>query len=102
MAVATDERTEPSCWTTDFWLRHCEGFRVFADGEPIGFVEYVLESEEDEPTALVVRVGEVFTHRLEVPVEAIDGLDPAAERVLIGPLAAGRAKAYQLPIPMGV
>jgi PRC-barrel domain len=102
MAVATDKTTEPSCWTTDFWLRHCEGFRVFAESEPIGFVEDVLESEDGEPTALVVRVGEVFTHLLEVPVEAIDAFDPARERVLIGPLAAERMKAYQLPIPTEV
>jgi hypothetical protein len=102
MTATKDETTGPSCWTTGFWLCHCEGFRVFAEGEQIGFVEEVFAAEDDEPIALVVRVGEVFTHLLEVPVEAIDAFDPPRERVLIGPLAPGRMKAYQLPIPVGV
>ena len=83
MAVVTDETTERSCWTTDFWLRRCEGFRVFVDGGAIGFVENVLDSDDDEPTALVVRVGTVSAHVREVRVEAVDALDPAGERVLL-------------------
>jgi hypothetical protein len=103
MAAVTHERTEPSCWTTDFWLRHCEGYRVFAGEEPIGFVEEILDGRDGEPTALVVRVGEVFTHLLEIPVDAIEGFDPAGERVLVGPLAAARdLKAHQLRIPAAV
>lgn len=100
--MGTDARTERSCWTTDLWLRRCEGFRVFADGEPIGFVEDVLECEDDQPAALVVRVDEVFsicsTFRSRQSKRSI----PAADRVLIGPLAAGRMKTCQLPSPTEV
>ena len=98
MAVAMQPTIARSCWKTEFWLGRCEGFRVLADGEPIGFVEEVLEDDEGEPIALVVRVGEKFTHLLELPIEAIETFDPACERVFLGPLAAEGIKAYRLPI----
>jgi hypothetical protein len=104
MPTATDETTEPCFWTTEYWLRHCRGYRVFSGDEPIGFVEEILDGEDDDPTALLVRVGEVFTHLVEIPVEAIEGFDPARERVLIAPPGATRpgTTAYQLRIPAGI
>lgn len=104
MPMHLRELGPPSCWTTDYWLWHCEGFRVFTGEGPIGFVEEVLGSPDDGPRGLVVRVGEVFTHSLTIPTEAIEGFDPANERVLVASLAGldPRRGARQLEIPAAV
>ena len=72
-----------SCWTIDYSLRHCEGYRVWEATGPIGFVEAVLMTEDDEPHSLVVRVGSAFSLLVTFPVEAVEGLDPATERVFV-------------------
>jgi len=104
MPTTMEEIGAPSCWTTEYWLGHCEGYRVFTDEGPIGFVEEVLWEANEEPTALVVRVGEAFAHLLTVPVEAVEGFDPAGERVFIGSLADLGPEAFgrQLRIPTAV
>lgn len=100
MPAVIDARAERSCWATDYWLLRCVGYRVIAGDESIGYVVDVLEGDDGRPTALVVRIGEFFTHLLEIPLEAIDGFDPARERVLIAPLVpTEEVKAYQLLIP---
>jgi hypothetical protein len=98
----------PSGWAVDYWLAHCDGYRVFTPEGPIGYVEEVLESPEEEPTALVVRVGDAFSHCIQIPVGDIVGFNPAGERVLVGPLetpeSAGEdpAPVRQLRIPAAV
>jgi hypothetical protein len=84
--MPTQALEAPSCWRADYWLRHCEGYRVFAGEEPIGYVEEIAFGPDEEPAALVVRVGETFTHLLTVAVDAVEGFDPMGERVFIGPL----------------
>jgi hypothetical protein len=89
-----------SCWTIDYWLRHCEGYRVWDTIGPIGFVEAVLTTADDEPHSLVVRVGSSFSALVTFPMDAVEGLDAATERVLVASRArpvepAGR----QLRIP---
>jgi hypothetical protein len=71
------------CWTIDYWLRCCEGFRVCAATGPIGYVEAVLTTADDEPHSLVVRVGSSVSVPVTVPIEAIESLDPATERVIV-------------------
>jgi hypothetical protein len=40
----------------DYWLRHCEGFQVDADGKRIGVVECVAyRSQSDLPDIVMVR-----------------------------------------------
>jgi len=73
-----------SCWATDYWLRRCEGFRVWEATGPIGYVEAVLTGKDDEPHSLIVRVGSTFSVLVTFPVEAVEGLDPATERVFVG------------------
>jgi hypothetical protein len=104
MPVRTDEAHTRSCWQTDYWLRHCEGYRVFAGDEPIGYVDAVVFDDDDEPITLVARVGEVFTHCLEFPLGAVEGIDPGAERIFVAPLADLGADAFgrQLRIPAAV
>jgi hypothetical protein len=88
--MLTQQFETESCWDSQYWLRHCEGYRVFAGDEPIGYVEEVELGPDDVPQALVIRVGEVFTHLLTVGVDTVESLDPAGERVTIG-TPAGRA-----------
>ena len=58
-AHASPERQDaPSCWDTGYWLRRCEGFRLFVGDEPIGYVEDVAFGVDGEPAALAVCVGE--------------------------------------------
>ena len=71
-----------SFWTIDYWLRHCEGCRVWDASGPLGYVEAVLTTEDDEPHSLVVRVGSV-SELVTWPVEAVDSLDAATERVFV-------------------
>jgi hypothetical protein len=90
-----------SCWTTDYWLRHCEGFAVWDAGERLGSVEGVLTAENDEPCSLVVRVGgSMFTQLVSFPIESVEALDPAAERVFVAPTApTAEREGRQLKIP---
>lgn len=77
------EAARRSCWTTDYWLRHCEGYRVWDSTGPIGYVEVVLTTDDDKPHSLVVRVGSVFSQLVTIPVDAVEGVDPAGERVFV-------------------
>jgi hypothetical protein len=72
-----------SCWTIDYWLRHCEGYRVWDATGPIGYVVAVLMTEEDKPHSLVVRVESAFSVLVTLPSEAVEGVDPATERVFV-------------------
>lgn len=83
MATITSDSDTASCWNHDHWLRNCEGYRVWWEGEPIGYVDAVLQTESGDTHSLVVRVGSTFTHCLAVPVEAVEGLDPEGERVFV-------------------
>lgn len=104
MPVKTAETDTRSCWRLEYWLRHCEGYRVFAGDESIGYVDEVVVDQDDEPVALQVLVGEVFTHLLEIPLGAVDGIDPAGERVFVAALVDLVPDAFgrQLRIPAAV
>lgn len=76
-------------WSRDYFLGHCEGYRVETPEGRIGFVERVL-GEEDDPEALVVRGG-LFGNQVErVPVASVVAVEPRAERIRIRALEAVR------------
>lgn len=81
--IPESEAGTRSCWNTDYWLRRCEGYRVWESTGPIGYVQAVLMTEDDEPHSLVVRVGSIFSVLVTFPVDAVEGLDPATERVFV-------------------
>lgn len=84
MSTAQDEHssvTPPDRFDRDYWLAHCEGFRVdTADGR-LGVVQEVRAGGGPEDAVLAVRVG-VFGRRVVlVPVRAVDFIVPRAERI---------------------
>lgn len=81
----------------DYWISHCEGFRVETPAGKLGVVEGILDADTDEPV-LAVRAGMIGRRILLVPAHAIDFVVPRAKRLwlnspheLIGtrPIAAG-------------
>jgi len=64
----------------DYWLAHCEGFRVEADEGAIGFVDSVLACPEGELT-LAVRAGLLGRRVLLIPAGRIAFIVPRARRI---------------------
>jgi hypothetical protein len=88
MTTTIHADSDVTYWSRDYWLGHCEGFRVVGPQGRIGLVEAVL-GEEDEPEALVVRTGLFGTRASVLPVADVDFVEPRAECVVVG--AAERA-----------
>jgi hypothetical protein len=93
------EQSTRSCWTSEYSLRNSEGYAVIEGGIPIGYVEVVLEDDE-AVHSLLVRVGNVFNHLVAFPLDSVEAIDPAAERVYVA--LAPAAPDEQLSIPTGV
>ena len=76
------EQSTRSCWTSEYSLRNSEGYAVVEGGIPIGYVEVVLE-DDGAVHSLLVRVGNVFNHLVAFPLDSVEAIDPAAERVYV-------------------
>jgi len=85
LSSITPEAETAACsfWTIDYWLRHCVEYRVWDASGPIGYVEAVLTTEDDEAHSLVVRVGSACSELVTWPVEAVESLDAETERVFV-------------------
>lgn len=81
MTVAQAD-SELEFWSRDYWLGHCEGFRVEDGARRLGFVEEILGGEDD-PVELVVRGGRLANRVYRIRVEEILRLEPRAERILV-------------------
>lgn len=68
----------PAAFDREYWLTHCEGFRVEAAEGRLGFVELVEEA--DEPV-LVVRAGALGRRHLRIPASEVEFIVPRAERI---------------------
>lgn len=93
-----------NCWSTDYWLRNCEGFRVTTERGETGFVEAVELTPAGEAEALVVRFGKEFAHSVRVPARAVEALDPVDEMIVLGPLTGRRrlqaGRQLRIPLPL--
>ncbi len=66
----------------DYWLAHCEGFRVDAPGGRLGRVEAVISGDGNEGAdALVVRGGILGGRVLVVSVDDVDEILPRREQI---------------------
>jgi hypothetical protein len=73
-----------SPFAVDYWLGHCEGFRVDSCEGRLGFVEAVLgDDETGRPATLLVR-GQGPDHLLvAVSVDEIDVFAAHEERIVL-------------------
>lgn len=79
----------------EYWLAHCEGYRVDSPGGRVGLVEEVRRVDGDErPESLAVLAGMYGRRRLLIPVSEIDAIVPYEQRVFLRPSAsiAGTAR----------
>lgn len=84
MSHVVEKPIEQSCWTANYLLAHCEGYRVESNEDMLGYVEGVVRAPDGiEPLALRVRrvSGErgIFTVGLESVLE----LHPNSELIVV-------------------
>jgi hypothetical protein len=79
MATTLHETTSRrhSCWTEEYGLRHCEGYRVAGPRGPVGYVEEVRVDELGVLRAIVV----AGARRLLVSAREIDSVDVDSELI---------------------
>jgi hypothetical protein len=83
-APVTDPTQDPSCWTDEYLLRHCEGYRVDSPDAHAGYVEeIVLLPDESTPIGFLVRGVPGLTF---VSVQQIRDFSPQAQRIVVEPL----------------
>lgn len=86
MSVATASSASqrggaPSC---EYWLGHCEGYRVETVAGQLGYVEEVVWAPDDsEPVGLKVRATQGTCGLIVLPVEQIEEIDPLSERIVV-------------------
>jgi hypothetical protein len=64
----------------EYWLRHCEGYRVDAVEGRIGFVDSI-EEHADDGVVLVVRAGLLGQRLVSVRARDVAFVVPRAERI---------------------
>ncbi len=73
-----------SPYAVEYWLGHCEGFRVDDPGGHVGFVDAVLSLPESRvPVSLLVRRPGPDGSILAVSVDEIDEVALDAERIVL-------------------
>jgi len=77
----------PSPFTLDqeYWLAHCQGFRVDSDTGRIGLVEKVCTTPTGHPDLLVPRPGRLGRRRLLVAAEEVTAVAPREGRIVVLP-----------------
>jgi hypothetical protein len=70
----------PPCFDRDYWLAHCDGFRVETADGGLGFVDHV-EVDEEDGVVLAVRAGLLGRRVLLVAAGEIDFIVPRAEKI---------------------
>jgi len=78
-ASLTLARAPQASLDRDYWLSHCEGYRVEGDAGRVGFVEAVLD--EAGRRMLAVRAGRLGRRLVLVPTEEVSFIVPRAERI---------------------
>ena len=69
---------------TDYWLRHCEGFRVESDRRRLGVVECVAADDALEGADVVaVRTGGLRSRRVMVALDDVVEVRPSECRLIV-------------------
>jgi hypothetical protein len=72
-----------SSFGLDYWLRHCEGFRVDGPGGRIGRVRGVRFGASAEPAVLEVQAGLLGRRTLLIPAADVVEALPEERRLLL-------------------
>ena len=67
----------------EYWLAHCEGYRVDSDAGPIGLVDEVCSTPAGHPDLLVLRAGRLRRRRLLLPAEEVMAVAPREGRIVV-------------------
>jgi hypothetical protein len=70
--------TDETLWTSDYWLRHCEGYAVDGPEGHLGFVSEVVEDDDSFDLIVFVDGDEV-----RIPSSAIVDVDLNGERIAV-------------------
>ena len=82
-AVPVPERRESS-FDRDYWVGHCEGYRVEGHAGRIGFVEEVRDDPaEPSRKLLAIRAGLLGRRLIVLSADEIEFIVPRAERIWI-------------------
>jgi hypothetical protein len=69
---------------TEYWLRHCEGFRVDSSRRRLGVVECVAAEDSMEGTEVVaVRTGGFRSRRMMVALDDVVEVRPSECRLIV-------------------
>lgn len=80
----------------DYWLAHCEGYRVDAEDGRLGFVEAVRADGSPDGHLLCVRAGRLGLRLLFIPVSQVALIVPRLERIcLSGPVRVVEGEAFE-------
>ncbi len=84
VALAPVREREESMFDRDYWVCHCEGYRVDGHAGRIGFVEEV-RNDPSEPSRklLAVRAGLLGRRVVVLSADEIEFIVPRAERIWI-------------------
>jgi hypothetical protein len=76
------DRGAEELFDRDYWLTHCEGYRVDTGRGRLGFVETVILGENPpDDTCLAVRAGWLGRRVVLVPLSSVAFIVPQAERI---------------------
>jgi hypothetical protein len=80
----------------EYWLAHCEGYRVDAEAGRLGFVEAVRADGSPDGHLLCVRAGRLGLRLLFIPVSQVALIVPRLERIwLSGPVRVVESEASE-------
>lgn len=79
--ATTPERLLAGAFDREYWLAHCEGFRVDAANGRMGFVEEIRAGDDPDDTVLAVRAGRLGRRVVLVSAREVDFIVPRAERI---------------------
>lgn len=75
--------TGDASFDRDYWLGHCEGYKVASPIRGIGVVEEVIPPSDDRPGLLAVRGGLLGRRLVLVPTSDVDVVVPRAMRLFL-------------------
>ena len=99
MTQAAPERLPGASFDRDYWLAHCEGFRVDTANGRLGFVTEIRAGDRPDDALLAVQAGVLGRRVVLVPLDEVEFIVPRAQRIwlhsptkIVGTESAGGAR----------